>query len=27
VLRAGGDASRLVPRAVLEAIRAAGTYR
>jgi nicotinate-nucleotide adenylyltransferase len=27
VLRAGGDGSRLVPRAVLEAIRVAGTYR
>lgn len=27
LLRAGGDASRLVPRAVLERIRAAGTYR
>jgi nicotinate-nucleotide adenylyltransferase len=26
-LRTGGDLSRLVPRAVLEAIRAAGTYR
>ena len=27
LLRTGGDASRLVPRAVLERIRAAGTYR
>ena len=27
LLRSGGDASRLVPRAVLDAIRAAGTYR
>jgi nicotinate-nucleotide adenylyltransferase len=26
-LRAGGDLSHLVPRAVLDAIRAAGTYR
>ncbi len=27
LLQSGGDASRLVPRAVLEAIRDAGTYR
>jgi nicotinate-nucleotide adenylyltransferase len=27
LLRSGGDASHLVPRAVLDAIRAAGTYR
>jgi nicotinate-nucleotide adenylyltransferase len=27
LLASGGDASRLVPRAVLEAVRAAGTYR
>jgi len=27
LIRSGGDASRLVPRAVLEAIRDAGTYR
>jgi nicotinate-nucleotide adenylyltransferase len=27
LLRAGGDASHLVPRGVLESIRAAGTYR
>jgi nicotinate-nucleotide adenylyltransferase len=27
LLNTGGDASKLVPRAVLEAIRAAGTYR
>ena len=27
LLKAGGDASRLVPRAVLEAIRDGGTYR
>ena len=27
LLRSGGDASRLVPRTVLEAIRDAGTYR
>lgn len=27
LLKAGGDASRLVPRAVLETIRDAGTYR
>jgi phosphopantetheine adenylyltransferase len=26
LLASGGDASRLVPRAVLAAIRAAGTY-
>jgi len=27
LLKSGGDASRLVPRRVIEAIRAAGTYR
>ena len=27
LLKAGGDASHLVPRAVLQAIRDAGTYR